>query len=100
MAAIVAVAGAGIEQRIAAEQGRLVAMRQDADMRHRMARRVEAFELDGLTDLNDIAGPEAAIDALDLVLGAGMSQQFGMRRADHLFVAAGMVAVMVGVEHL
>src|SRR5437763_256036 len=100
MPAIVAVAGAGVEQRIAAEQGRLAAMRQDADMRHRVARRVEAFELDTLADFDDIAGLETSVDALDLVLGAGMRQQFGMGRADDLVVAAGMVAMMMRVEYL
>src|SRR5437762_3549036 len=98
--AIVAIAGARVEQRVAAEQGRTVAMRDDADMRHRMARRVEAFQFDGLADLDDVTGLEAAVDALDLVLGAGMRQQFGVRRADDLIVAAGMVAVMVRVQHL
>ena len=75
-------------------------MRDDADMRHRMARRVEAFQFDGLADLDDVTGLEAAVNALDLVLGAGMRQQFGVRRADDLIVAAGMVAVMVRVQHL
>src|SRR5256885_1992574 len=98
--AIVAIAGARVEQRVAAEQGRTVAMRDDADMRHRMARRVEAFQFDGLADLDDVTGLEAAVNALDLVLGAGMRQQFGVRRADDLIVAAGMVAVMVRVQHL
>src|SRR3954454_14881949 len=98
MAAIVAVAGARVEQRIAAEQRRLVAMRQDADMRHRMARRVETFELDSLADLDDVAGLEAPVDAGDAVLGAGMGQQFGAGRRDNLVIAAGMVAVLMGIE--
>ena len=69
-------------------------------MAHRVAGRVEAFELDRLADLDDVAGLEAARHAGDLVLGVGVGQHLGAGRRDHLGIAADMVAVLVGVEDL
>src|SRR3546814_4788626 len=45
MAAVVAVAGTGIEQGVATEEARRVAARQQADVAHGVARRVEHLEL-------------------------------------------------------
>ena len=100
MATIVAVAGAGIEQGVAAEQGGLVGMRQNADMAHRMPRRVEAFELDGLADLDDIAGAQSATHLRDAVLGIDVGEHRRLGRGDHLLIATGVVAVLVGIEDL
>jgi hypothetical protein len=98
--AVMAIAGAGVEQRVAAEQRPRVAARQDADMRHRVARRVEAFQFDAAADLDHVAGVQAPVDALNLVLGIGVRQELGAGRRNDLVVAAGMVAVMVRVEDL
>src|SRR5262250_3349243 len=100
MAAIVAIAGARVEQRVATEERRTVAMRPEADVAHCVSRRIQAFELDGLADLDDIAGAQPAIDARDPVLRVGMCQHLGAGRRDYLLVAAGVVAVLMGVEDL
>jgi hypothetical protein len=100
MAAIVAVAGARVEQGVAAEQRRVIAMRAQADMAHGVARRVEAFELDRLADLDDIAGAKPAVDALDPVPRIGMRQELRAGGGDHRGIAAGVVAMLMRVENL
>src|SRR5436309_1282004 len=52
--AVETVAGAGVEQRVAAEQRRLLRARQQADVRERVPGRVQAFELHGAPDLDDV----------------------------------------------
>jgi hypothetical protein len=64
-----------------------------------VARRIEAFELDRFADLDDVAGAEAAVDIGNRVLGVGVSQQGGAGGGNNRLVAAGMVTVLVGVEH-
>ena len=63
MTAVVAVARARIEQGVAAEQRGRVGVREQADVAHGVAGRVEHLELDGLADLDDVAGAKPAIHA-------------------------------------
>ena len=81
IAAIVAIAGAGIEQRVAAEQCRRIAMRQQAHVRAGMPGRVEHLELDRAAHLDDVATRQAAVYATDATRGAGMRQYAGARVA-------------------
>jgi hypothetical protein len=98
--AVVAVAGAGVEQRIPAEQRRRVGMRQQADVAHGMPRGVERLQLDALADLDRVAGGEPAIDSRDALRRIPMRQQPGAGGRDHGAIAAGMVAVLVRVQDL
>ena len=98
--AVVAVAGARIEQRVAAEQGRLVRMRQQADMAHRVPRRIEALEFDRPADLDHVAGAHAPVHVRDAGPGVLVRNQFRAGRRDHALVAAGVVAVFVRVQDL
>src|SRR5271169_1753845 len=75
-------------------------MRPDADVTHRVARRIQTFELDRLADLDYIAGAQSAAHLRDLVLRVGMRQHRGASRSNHLLVAAGVVAMLMGVEDL
>ena len=69
-------------------------------MAHRVTRRIEAFELDGLADFDHIARAQPAAHLRDLVLGIGVRQYRRLGGRDHLLVAAGVVAVLVRVEDL
>ena len=60
-AALVAVAGASIKQGVAAEQRRRVGARQQTDVAHGVARRVQGLQFHRPTDLDHIAGGEAAV---------------------------------------
>ena len=55
VAAVVAVAGPGVEQGVAADERRPVAVREEADVGARVARRLETFELDLAADADHIA---------------------------------------------
>ena len=92
IAAVVAIAGAGIEQRVAAEQRRRIAMRQQAHVRAGVPGRVEHLELDGAAHLDDVAARQAAIYAADAARGTGMRQHARARRRDDLGVAIGVIA--------
>ena len=100
VAAIVAVAGAGIEQGVAAEQARRVGVGQQADMAHGVARRVQHFQFHGLADGDLVAGLQAAVHAGNAVLGIVVSQDLGAGGRDHGLVPADMVAMLMGVEDL
>ena len=70
-------------------------------MAHRVSRRVEAFELDGLANLDHVACADAAIhvrDATFRVLACAMTA--GAGGLDHAFVATCMIAVLMRVEYL
>ena len=75
-------------------------MRPDADVAHGVPRRIQAFELDRLAHSDHVAGTQPAIHLWDLVLRIGMRQELGSGRRDHLLVAAGVVAMLMGVEDL
>src|SRR4030095_13844581 len=64
------------------------------------ARRVHAFELDGLADLDHVAGLHAAIHAGDARAGTVVRDHLGAGRRDDGRVAAGVVVVLVRVEDL
>ena len=100
MAAVVAVAGAGVEQRVAAEERGLVGMRQQADMAHRVTGRVHAFEIDGCADLDDIARADAAVHVRYTRAGIPVRDNFRIRGGDHALVAADVVAVLVRIHDL
>ena len=95
-----AIPGAGIEQRIAAEQCRLVGMRPQAHVTHRMARRVHHLELDRLAHLDDIARAQAPRHVGDLILGFLVRQNCRFGFPGHRRVAARMVAMLVRVQDL
>ena len=59
------VAGAGIEERVTGEQRRLAALREQADMRERMARRVEAFKFHAAADADHITLGQPTVDIAD-----------------------------------
>ena len=69
-------------------------------MGHRVARGVEAFELHRFADPHHIALAQAPIHAPDAAGRARMRQHFRAGRANHSFVASGMVPVLVSVEDL
>ena len=69
-------------------------------MAHRVAGGVEGLKLDRLADLHHVASFQPYIQARDLVLGAVMGQHLRPGGADHGFVAANVVAVLVRVEDL
>src|SRR6516162_3002405 len=75
-------------------------MRPDADVAHRVARRIQTFELDGPADLDHVASAQSAAHFRDLVLRIRMRQHRGAGRGNHLLVAAGAVAMLVRVEDL
>ncbi len=100
MSAVVAVAGAGVEEGVAAEQRRPVRVREQADMRERVAGGVEAFELGAAADPDDVALGEAAIHAADARGGGGVRRDLRPGGRLEAGVAAGVVAVLVGVEDL
>ena len=82
MAATVTVARARVEQRIAAEETALRRMRQQADVRHGVARRIQAFQLDRAPHADHVALAETPIDAADAARRARMRQHLRARRAD------------------
>jgi hypothetical protein len=94
------VAGARVEQRVAAKQCRPVGVREQADVAHGVAGRIQRFQLDRLTDLHHVAGLQPHVLAGDLVPGPVMGQHLGAGRTHHGLVAADMVAVLVRVEDL
>ena len=100
MATVVAVSGAGIEQRIPAEERRLVGVREQAHMAHGVARRVQNLELHGLAHLDDVAGAEPTRHSRDLVLRVLVRQDPGAGLLDHRVIAARVVAMLVRVEDL
>ena len=69
-------------------------------MAHRMARRIEAFELNCLTYLNHLTRSQATIHAWDLVPRIYMRQYLSASCRNHLLVAAGVIGVLMGVENL
>ena len=100
VATVVAVAGAGVEQRVARKQRRLIGVRAQADVAEGVARRVETLELHRLADLDHVAGLHAAIDTRNLAAGLVVRDQLGAGGLHHRGVAAGMVVVLVRVEDL
>jgi len=61
MTAVVTIAGARVEQRIAAKQRGRIGVRKQANVAHCMPRGVERLQFDGLADLDDVAHSQAAI---------------------------------------
>src|SRR6516162_6950790 len=98
--AVVAVARAGVEQRVAAEQRRLLGARQQTDMSHGVPGGVQAFELDGAPDLDHLAFGETAVDATDAPGRTRVREHLRLGSTLQPSVSAGMVAVLVGIEDL
>ena len=88
-AAVVDIAGADVEQGVAAEQRRLLGVGKQADVAHRVAGRVEAFQLHRLADLDDIASLHAPVDTGDLAARAVVGDQLGAAGRHAGRVAAG-----------
>lgn len=99
-AAVVHVARARVEQRVAGEQRRLVGVRAQADVAHRVAGRVQAFQFDVPADLDHVPGLHAAVHAFDLARGLVVRDHLGAGGRHHGRVAAGVVVVLVRVEDL
>src|SRR5690606_23486674 len=98
--AVVAVPGPGIEQRVAAEERRRVRARQQADVAHRVAGRVEAFELHAAGDAAHVGVAYAARHRGNAGAGILVRDHGRAGGLDHALVAAGMVAMLVGIEDL
>ena len=69
-------------------------------MAHRVAGSIEAFELHGLTDFDDIAGADASIHVGNEFCCVDMGNDFGASLRDHCLVAADMVTVFMCIEDL
>jgi hypothetical protein len=63
-------------------------------------RRVEALELDCAADFDHVAFRQAPVHAADAARRAGVRHHLRMGRADQAGVAAGVIAMLVGVEDL
>src|SRR5579864_5129897 len=100
LAAVVAVAGTGVEQRVAAEERRRLGVRQQAHVRHGMARRVQALELDAAPDTDEVALRESPVHAADAVRGAGVRQDLRAGCGLEALVSAGVILVLVCVDDL
>src|SRR3546814_15973568 len=100
MAAVVAVAGTGIEQGVATEEARRVAARQQADVAHGVARRVEHLALHAAADRHHVAGAQAAVHLRNAALGVALCPHPGSRRRHPGIVAAALIAVPDGVWDL
>ncbi len=90
----------GIEESVTAKQRRLVAMSQQADMRHGVPRRVETLELQRASDPDHVALLQAAIDTPDPTCRARVGQHLGAGGPHQALVASRMVEVLVRVEDL
>lgn len=69
-------------------------------MAHRVAGSIEAFELHGLTDFDDISGADAPIHVGNEFCCVDMGNDFGAGLRNHCLVAADMVAVFMRIEDL
>jgi 3-hydroxy-D-aspartate aldolase len=100
VAAVVAVTGAGVEKGVAAKKRGCIRMRKKTHVTHGVSWRIQALELDSSPHLHDVAGGQAPIHAGDLSRGIGMGEKLRAGRGHHGFVAAGVIAVFVGIEYL
>ena len=100
MPAVVAVAGAGIEQGVAAEYGRVIGARQQTDVAHRMARRIQNFQFYSLADLDHVTSIQTSIHVGDRSAGIGMGNDTGAGGRHHRAITADVVAVLMGVQDL
>jgi len=95
-----AIPGAGVEERVAAEQSGLLVVTEEADMGHRVPRGIHALEHDGPADLDDVAFIQSAIDTADALGRPRVGKDLGLRRCDQSFIPASVVQVLVRVEDL
>src|SRR5688572_14704605 len=100
MPAAVAVARAGIEERVPAKESTLRRMCQQTDVRHRVARRIQAFQLHCAADADYVTLAEPAIHAADAPRRGRVSQYLRSRGAGEADVSARVVPVLVRVEDL
>ena len=100
MATVMAVAGAGVEQGVTAEQRRRVGVGQQADMTQGVTGGVERFEFDAGANLNHIARAQAAIESGNAVLGIGVGENLGAGGSHYRAVATRVIVMLVGVQHL
>ena len=100
MPAAAAIAGTGVEQRIAAKERGRVRFGQQADVAHGVSGGVEGKQFDCLPNSDDIAGAQADINAVDPSPSVLVRQQLRSGGRYDRSIAAGMVAVLVGVEDL
>ena len=77
-----------------------VGLREHADVRKRVAGRVETAQLHGAADANDVARGETAVDAADAARRSRMREQLRSGRADEARIAAGVIAVLVRIQNL
>ena len=75
-------------------------MRAQADVAQGVAWRVEALKLDGLANLDHIAGLHAPVHAGDFAGRLVVRDDLGASGGDHRRIAASVVMVLVGVENL
>jgi hypothetical protein len=100
VAAVVHVAGAGVEQRVAREQRGLVGVRAQADVAHRVARRIHAFKLHALAHLDHVARLHAAVHTADEPGRVVVRNHLRAGGGNHRCIPANVVVVFVRVEDL
>ena len=69
-------------------------------MAHRVAGGVERFKLDRFADFDNVARTEADVYARNLAFGIGVGEQLGASCRNDMFVTAGMIAMLVRIQHL
>jgi hypothetical protein len=94
------VAGAGVEEGVTTEQGGLITVTEETDVRHRVPWGIEALELEGTPDAYDITLAQASVDAPNATGCAGVREYLRPGRPYKPFVAPGVVEVLVRVEDL
>lgn len=100
VAAVVGLARPGIEQRDARKQRRLVGVRQQANVAHRVAGCVQALQLNGFADLDDVTSPNAAVNVCDAPASLMVRYYLCAGGGHHRSVTVGVVGVLVCIEEL
>ena len=98
--AVMAIASARIKQCVAAEQTGLVRSRQQANMAHRVPRRIEALQINSFADFYDVSRAHTAVYIGDLILGIRVSNNLRASRVHDSFISPGVIRMLVGIEQL
>ena len=69
-------------------------------MTHGMSGRIEAFQIDRIAHLDDVAGGNAGVNIRNYTARFFVRNEFRARRANNTLVAAYMVEMIVSVEDL
>lgn len=69
-------------------------------MAHRVSGRIEALEVNGLADVEDVTGADAAAHVWNATTGIFMCNDLCARRIDHSLVATDVIAMLMGIQDL